>query len=141
MIVLLDSDVLLDVALRRKPWIVHSGATLSLCQRRVLTGFVSWHSLANVFYLIKRADGGDGRLFIAPLVRFAQVAAVGHEDMVLALKLDMPDLEDAMQIAAAVACSADRILTRNTGDFSKSPIPAVTPAELLKELRAKRDTP
>lgn len=141
MIVLLDSDVLLDVALKRKPWIVHSGAALSLCQRRALAGFVSWHSLANVFYLIKRADGGDGRSFIAPLLRFAEVTAVGHDDMVLALKLDMPDLEDAMQTAAAVACSADRIVTRNTGDFRKSPIPAVTPAELLKELRAEKETP
>jgi len=141
LIVLLDSDVLLDVALKREPWNVDSGEALRLCQRHALTGFVSWHSLANVFYLIGRADAGDGRLFIAPLVRFAQVATVGHGDMVLALRVDMPDLEDAMQIAAAVACSADRIVTRNTGDFSKSPIPAVTPAELLEELRAKRDTP
>lgn len=130
--VLLDSDVLLDVALHRRPWALRSGEAVRLCQRRVVTGFVSWHSLANVFYLIGHKDGGNGREFITPLLRFARVATVGHDDMELALKLDMPDLEDAMQVAAAVACSADRIVTRNTGHFRKSVIPAITPAELVE---------
>lgn len=128
---LIDSDVLLDVALRRSPWARHSNAVLRLCQHRALTGLVSWHSLANVFYLIEHQGGADGRSFIAPLLRFVEVAAVGHEDMELALRLEMADLEDAMQVAAAVACGADRIITRNTKDFAGSAIPAITPAEFL----------
>lgn len=38
-----------------------------------------------------------------------------------ALKLPMEDFEDALQAAAAQACGADYIITRNGRDFTKAP--------------------
>ena len=46
----------------------------------------------------------------------------------------MRDFEDALQVAAARACGAQHIVTRNFRDFDRSPIPALTPAEALHEL-------
>jgi len=46
----------------------------------------------------------------------------------------MRDFEDALQLAAAVACGAGVILTRNTADFKASPIPVMTPEEFLASL-------
>jgi hypothetical protein len=43
----------------------------------------------------------------------------------------MTDFEDAMQVAAS-AWGADVIATRNLQDFRKSPIPAQSPASLLR---------
>ena len=132
--ILLDTDVLLDIALRREPWVNDSGRVLNLCEARVLPGFVAWHTVSNVFYLVRHRAGGSARPYIKDLLRFVEVAQVGHAQMQLALKLDMSDLEDAMQVAAAAACGADRIVTRNARDFKGSLIPAVTPKELLREL-------
>jgi len=42
----------------------------------------------------------------------------------------MRDL-DGLQLAAAVACGADVLLTRNTDDFKDSPILVMTPEEFL----------
>lgn len=42
--------------------------------------------------------------------------------------------EDALQVAAARACGARRIVTRNLKDYKHSPIPAISPAEALSEL-------
>ena len=39
-----------------------------------------------------------------------------------------------MQVAAARACGAEYIVTRNLSDFERSPIPAVTPQEALARL-------
>jgi hypothetical protein len=39
-----------------------------------------------------------------------------------------------MRVAAAQACGARFIATRNVADLRHSPIPAQTPAELLEEL-------
>jgi len=39
-----------------------------------------------------------------------------------------------MQVAAATACAADFIATRNIRDFRKSPIPALTPTQALARL-------
>ena len=46
----------------------------------------------------------------------------------------MPDFEDAMQVAAARACGAQAIVTRNARDFQRSPIPAIGPEDALTEL-------
>jgi len=46
----------------------------------------------------------------------------------------MKDFGGAMQVAAAVACHADVIATRNTRDYSKSPIRAETPRAVLEKL-------
>jgi len=47
----------------------------------------------------------------------------------------MQDFEDALQAAAAVACNADVIVTRNLADFRKSPVQAVSPKDFLKLLK------
>jgi len=134
--VLLDCNVLLDVGLRRMPWFHDSSTVVRLAQRRAVTGFVAWHSVANVHYVARRENGAEARELIAALIRFIEVAPVAHADMEYALGLEMSDLEDAMQAAAAVACRASRIVTRNTRHFKHSPVPAVSPAEFLKTLRS-----
>lgn len=63
-----------------------------------------------------------------------EVAPVATADAQRALELPMSDLEDAMQAAAALSAGATVIVTRNIRDYSKSPVRAVTPDQLLKEL-------
>jgi len=132
--VLIDCNVLLDVGLRRMPWFHDSGMVVRLAQRRVVTGFVAWHSVANVHYVARRENSAEAKELITALIRFLEVAPVDHADMEYALGLKMSDLEDAMQSAAAVACRAAHIVTRNTRDFKHSPVPAITPAEFLKTI-------
>lgn len=132
--VLVDTDVLLDVALDRSPWVDDAVAFLDHCQAGRCSCRASWHSLATVFYLASGAARPSAKTFIRELLTFAEVAPVAHQDMLFALELEMADLEDAMQVAAALACRATRIVTRNTKDFKHSPVRAVTPAELLQEL-------
>ena len=48
-----------------------------------------------------------------------------------ASRLPLKDLEDAMQVGAAIACAADYIATRNVRDFRNSPVPAVTPSRFI----------
>ena len=65
---------------------------------------------------------------------YAQVAGTSTDDLRFALSLPMDDFEDAMQVAAARACDAQFIVTRNEGDFAASPIPVLSPANALAEL-------
>lgn len=48
-----------------------------------------------------------------------------------ALNLSYRDYEDAVQMMAAVRCSADYLVTRNVADFKAGPLPVLRPAELL----------
>ena len=68
-------------------------------------------------------------------MRFLSVAPASAEAVRYASSLPMPDFEDAMQAAAARACGARSIVTRNIRDYERSPIPAITPQEALGQLR------
>ena len=79
-------------------------------------------------------DGSGARDFIVELTRFIEVAQTGTDAIRYAAGLPMADFEDAMQVAAARACGAQNIVTRNGRDFQRSPIRAISPEEALTEL-------
>ena len=74
------------------------------------------------------------RDFIMELTRFVKVAETGTEAVRYAAALPMADFEAAMQAAAADACGARYIVTRYRKHFRRSPIPAISPQEALKQL-------
>ncbi|MCY4624585.1 MAG: PIN domain-containing protein [Chloroflexi bacterium] len=132
---LIDTDVLIDVALRRVPHAFPAAELFEKIQHGVEAANVAWHSISNLHYLTARSLGRDNaREFILELIRFVPVAATGTEAVRYAAELPMSDFEDAMQVAAARACGATRIVTRNVSDYARSPIPAVTPQEALAGL-------
>ena len=132
---LLDTDVLIDVALDRRPHSGHSSELLNRVERGPQRAFVAWHTLSNFYYLVRPAHGdADARDFISELVRFVAVAPVDTAAARYAVSLPMADFEDAMQVAAARACGAQHVVTRNVRDFVRSPIPAVTPQDALDRL-------
>ena len=91
--------------------------------------------MSNFQYLVAPARGGsDARAFITELIRFVAVADCGTNAVAYAAGLETADLEDAMQVAAAQACGARFVVTRNARDFKRSPIPAITPQEALEAL-------
>ena len=68
------------------------------------------------------------------LLRFVQVAPTSTDSVRYAASLPMRDFEDALQVAAAVACGANAIATRNVRDYARAPVRATPPTILLKEL-------
>jgi predicted nucleic acid-binding protein len=132
---LLDTDVLIDVALDRRPHADAAGQLLDYLERRARRAFVAWHSLSNFYYLVSPTRGReDTRAFLVDLTRFISVSPTGTDDLRYAAGLPLSDLEDAMQVAAARACGAEVIATRNVRDFRNSPVPARTPAEIVADL-------
>jgi len=68
------------------------------------------------------------------LINFVEVAQTGTADLAAAAHLAMKNIEDAMQVAAALACNADAVATRNVRDYSKAPVRAMTPSQLITKL-------
>lgn len=130
--ILLDTDVLIDVALDRAP---HADASAELLDRIEVSprgAFVAWHTISNFYYLVAPSRGArDTRDFLVELTSFVTVSPTDTEALRYAAALPMADFEDAMQVAAARACGAEVIATRNVDDFKASPIPARTPGEVL----------
>ena len=133
--ILLDTDVLIDVALDRAPHADAAAELLDHLERAPRSAFVAWHTISNFYYLVRPARGGAAaKDFIEGLTHFVTVAPTDTEALRYATSLAMRDFEDAMQVAAARACGAEFIVTRNTKDFRRSPIAATTPADALRAL-------
>lgn len=136
MIVLLDLDVILDFALDRKPFAEASAQLLDILGTRPGTAFIAWHSIANFYYIATpRRSGNSAKDFLVELTRFVEVAPTDTKSFHYAAKLPMRDFEDAMQVAAAAACNAEVIATRNLRDYRNSPIRSAAPKDLVGELR------
>lgn len=132
---LLDTDVLIDIALDRHPFSVPATSLLDRIEQSRKAAFIAWHSVSNFYYIVSPAHGGvRTRDFIIELTRILDVATTGTEGIRYAAELPMADFEDAMQVASARACGARHIVTRNVRDYRRSPIPALSPQDALGEL-------
>ena len=132
---LLGTDVLVDVALDKRPHSDPASELLDRLEHGHRKAFVAWHSASNFFYMVAPARGEKtARDFILELTRFVEVAETGTEAIRYAAALPMTDFEAAMHVAAADACAARYIVTRNMKHFRRSPIPAISPEDALGEL-------
>lgn len=133
--VLLDTDVLMDVALGREDFGPTSRQLVEHCQKSGHTAFVAWHTISNLFYLLRSArSAAFARSFLHDLVAFAEVAGGGRMEVRHALRLEMTDLEDGLQVVVALSVNAQVLVTRNLRHFRGTPVRISTPQELLAEI-------
>jgi predicted nucleic acid-binding protein len=134
----LDTNVPLDVLARRQPWLHDSATVLSLLESDEFEGIVAAHSITTLYYLCEKELGRDQATeALVALLKLVSVAPLDQETILEAIALGWRDFEDAIQILSAVDAHADYFVTRNASDFKASPIPVVSPSELLAILRSQ----
>ncbi len=133
----LDTNILLDVLLNRQPLVAASEEVILRCESLGIEMFIAWHGLATAYYLIKRGRTETEALVeVDKILAWARVAEGRDAHARRARSLGFGDFEDALQSVAATACAADWIVTRNTRDFALSAVPALTPADFLRQFPA-----
>lgn len=94
---------------------------------------IAAHGLATIFYITERKAGNAMALAaIHQILLWAEVAPLGDAEARRALGYGITDYEDALQAAAAEACSADWVVTCDAAGFTNCPIPALSPDEFLQ---------
>ena len=130
--VFLDTNVLLDVLMNRPGFVDESAAAILRCEQLAAEMWIGWHSLATIYYLLRRGRTEVEALHeIDRVLSWARVASAGDAEARRARALGFADFEDAMQAAAAEACRADWLLTRDLAGFKNSPAPAINPTGFL----------
>jgi predicted nucleic acid-binding protein len=131
--VFVDTDVLLDVALAREPFISASTQVVSILENNLAIGYVSSIEIANIYYILRKFGGEEkARLFISNIVSFLTVIPVDHSDVLLGLKSDFSDFEDSLQSFSALRNRCDCIVSRNVEDYSHAKTELYTPIEFLE---------
>ncbi len=130
--VLLDTNVVLDLLLDRRPFAEDAAAIFGMVERGDITGLLCATTVTTVDYLLTTSLPADQvRPAIRSLLALFEVAAVGRGVLQAAADSRMADFEDAVLAMSAQGAGADRIVTRNTQDFRGAPVPAISPKEFL----------
>jgi len=130
--VLLDPNMILDHLLEREPFAEDSRKVIECLQTQPFDGYIAWQSISNIHSMASMsANSAQVREVLKDLLKFLTVASVSHEDLEAAFRFPIDDFEDALQAAAALACKAECILTRELNAYQNSPVPAILPGEFL----------
>ena len=134
MIVLIDTNIILDYVLNWEPF---AQVALECLDRLIIRKAKIWltaSTITDIYYVTRRTlhDAVMAKSVVAKLLNAFQIAGVDKADCVKALDIDMSDYEDALVSVCAKKVKAEYIITRNTKHFSKSTVPAISPADFLK---------
>ncbi|MDT3404167.1 PIN domain-containing protein [Mucilaginibacter terrae] len=135
--VFVDSDIILDLLLKREPFFRFSQTLLNAADKYSFTLYTSTLVIANVHYFLNKSlkDKATARLHIKLLAEIiAILSVVTAEDIDFAINSNNNDFEDAIQISVAENAKADIIITRNTKDYKHSTIPVLTAEQFLRTL-------
>lgn len=136
--ILLDTNIILDIALGRVPHLADSGDVFRKIDNESIYGFVTATTITDIYYVAKREKGHQTTIdFISNLIEIVDVIGIDREIVIASLVSDFTDFEDAIQSVSSRLNGIDYIITRNQKDFIKSDISAVSPKELLALLKKK----
>jgi len=131
--VLIDTNIILDIALQRDPFFEDADQIFGKIDDDVIKGFVSASSITDIYYVSRKSCGREKTIaFIRELIDILEVLSVAKATIINALNTDFKDFEDAVQYCVADMNRIDVIVTRNKSDFELSAIEVCTPKELLK---------
>jgi predicted nucleic acid-binding protein len=129
---LVDTNIFLDVLLARKGLADESQKLLDWFESHPGDGWIAWHTLSNLYYVGWKTAGREKALAaIDEILGAFEVCPVASTEARRARNLGMADFEDALQTSAALAARVEVMVTRNTRDFRKSPVKALSPRAFL----------
>lgn len=129
---LIDSDVVLDLFIKREP---HHGVALrffSYIKKAKQASFFSSIALSNAYYILAKIKGAKYALDkMRKLRKLVSIALVDQGVIDAALSSPHRDFEDSIQAQCAIRNDIRTLVTRNGRDYQKDYLNIVNPHEYL----------
>ena len=132
--ILLDTNIILDIALKREPHFEHSAKLFELIDNKQFIGYITATTVTDIYYIARKEKGKDIALeFISNLIEVVDVLGIDKNTIIKALRSKLKDFEDAVQVSAAEYHNIEIIVTRNKSDFLNAGLEVLSPKELVKD--------
>ena len=135
--VLIDTNVIINFLTGRDdPFQESSDQIMKFCDTGCLNGYVAFHSLSTIWYVIRKSRSDkDARYLLEIVCKILKVASAAHDQIMEAIAdTDFRDFEDCLQDKCAQSVGAEFLITCNIKDFRCAKTRAVTPDEMLSIL-------
>lgn len=131
---LIDTNVVLDVLLRREPFSKTAAEVLNLTQRDDVQEYVSASAITDIYYIANKQmkDCDAVRDLLKRLLMVVSVVAVSEREIQNALNLAWGDFEDSVQYSVALLNEMDGIVTRNPSDYQEANMRIWLPEQALE---------
>lgn len=132
--VLIDTNIVLDWLMCRKPFEANATYIMEKCLLEDLEGYLTVHSLTDLFYILRKYfDAGKRKKLILLLCNNMNIITEDKMAVKSALENEnWMDLEDGLQMQGAIDEKLDYIVTRNINDFKASTILPILPEKLIE---------
>ena len=137
---LIDTCVIVDVLQSRVPFVEDAQKIFLLAANQQFIGCITAKSTTDVYYLTHRLthDDKSSRTVLSKLFTLFEVVDTAGMDCRRAIPSEVSDYEDAVMIETALRTEVDCIVTRNTRDYSRSPVTVYSPEEFIKKLEEEQ---
>lgn len=134
--VVIDTCVIVDALQNREPFAEDAQSIFLLCANHRFDGFLTAKAITDIYYLAHRQTHSDktSREVLTKLCSLFGLLDTTGMDIRKAILAETSDFEDAVMIETALRYDVDCIVTRNTKDYSKAPIPVYAPVDFLSKL-------
>lgn len=135
MVVLIDTNVILDVLLKRLPYYEKSLLVWELSLKQQIKGVLAAHGITNLWYILRKEfNDFDRRKLVSALFDTFEISSLTKDKLISAInRSDFKDFEDCLQDECAIHAKVDCIVTRNVKDFVNAKTPVLTPEEFVKK--------
>ncbi|MDR1738096.1 MAG: PIN domain-containing protein [Candidatus Symbiothrix sp.] len=129
--ILLDTNIILDVLLRRTPFYNAAVDIFRLIDEQKAEAYISATIATDIYYLLRK-EKIDAREVLKNLLKVIDIIGVDKDVVISALYSEWKDFEDAVQYHAAEFNDIDFIITRNVKDFHNAKsVKVLTPKDFL----------
>ena len=131
--VFIDTNVILDAVISRKPFNTIAEQIFLLTAKELFDSSITANSITDIYYLVSKSagDGVKAKEILRVLFSTFNITTISFDDLNCALELQMNDFEDALLASCAKRAKADYIITRNIKDFVNSPVPPILPVDFI----------
>ena len=140
---LIDSNVVLDRILKRKPFCTAADRVFEIFSENLngAKGYVSASAVTDIYYVAYRnlKDRAKVIELLSETLKVVKILSVTAEDIQRAFNLDWKDFEDAVQYSVALSNGIDAIITRNMKGFSQAEVKICTPEEIINFIDTKEN--
>jgi len=133
--VLVDTNVVLDVLLARRPFVAASAEVFGLVEHSRIEGLLCATTITTIDYLLTQAmPRPAARQALQKILELFEIAPVNRAVLEEAIRSKVADFEDAVLDQAGRLAGAEAIVTRNQSDFRLAFLKVLGPDELLASL-------
>ncbi|MDP4662634.1 MAG: PIN domain-containing protein [Salibacteraceae bacterium] len=130
--VFVDTNIIIDVVLNRKPFVDHSRLILDAGWANRISLFTSSVSFVNVHYIVEKFTSKEKAM--ASTIHLNELFEVLNVDQTMidqSIRIEPYDFEDAVQYFAAKSANCGCIISRDKKGFKQFDLPCMTPKEFL----------